>query len=431
MSLSLLRSLSINKRFDFLVFLKMGCGASTSANAAVEPISNNESRPGTKISHHTSTNHHTSYNPTATKTIGTNENTNATIYGNNNTVLNGKARYQNGPVFFSTQNGTQRTTSQTDNLPPPKQISPSAADDPHWQELWLAHKDILLDPSDVHATLQDLMANATNRLSDAEILFLQRRIRSIVRQSHLQTGQQSSNHGGKNRKKTRRTSGSDKHSAYSSIMQELQETHTIAKDYHLLTAHVLRKILPQPPFPMAKSNLESFLAFHFAQTTTGSRVSVPIHSDNTVGGVGNDSGVPPSATVKNSVSTISTVQTIDTTYLLALFCNDVLWDKVAEIAVESAKANDLDMDVNHIVQDSKVNNSTSTTLQYNQSNLPQLPVPSKPTCEQRPERPLGMGMHALTFILGLALRKYISRLDFIPFFVAVCDNITKGIEFGS
>ena len=247
--------------------------------------------------------------------------------------------------------------------------SSSIPDDPQWQELWFAHKDMLLDPADVHATLQDLMATCTNRFSDVELVFLQRRIRSIVRQSYLQTEQQSGGSSNKKKKNTRRASGSD----HSNPLQELLETHSVAKNQHLLTSYVLRKVLPQPPVPSISSNLE-FLT-QFGETASNSS-----SSDNTV-------DLP----LANKQSTVST---LETTYLLALFCNDALWDNVAEIAVDSAKANNLDMDVNHLVTKEK------------QQITRQLPVPSEPICDRIPERPLGMGMHALTFILGLALRKY-------------------------
>jgi hypothetical protein len=395
----------------------MGCGPSNSANAAVELFLNNT--PDAETSHRpvnpsSEKNYPKVHQPKiplivtlrqqsgTTKTIGMNENRKAINYDYDNTVSEERIQYSNGAGPFSTPNGTQYT-AQTANLPSPKAISPVEVGikDPHWQELWFAHKDILLDPADVHATLQDLMANATNRLSDAEILFLQRRVRSIVRQSHLQTGQQSISNGGKNRKKTRHASGSPLGNSTSSFMQELQDTHSIAKNHHLLTAHVLRKVLPEPPVPMVKCNIE-FLASNFTQTMGsqsdfGNRIVDLSSSDNNVDGIGSDT--ISSIEANDSVSTI---RTVETTYLLALFCNDVLWDNVAKIAVDSAKANDLEMDVNKIGNESKDNTSK---LRNNRSNLPQLPVPSEPTCERTPEMPLGMGLHALTFILGLGLRK--------------------------
>lgn len=352
----------------------MGCGASNSANAAVEPVLNNQSGPEAS---------HQSTNPNRTARIkGTNENENY-----DTATSNDRVPYSNGSA------GPMNGTSQTANFPSPTKVSPAEID-PRWKELWLAHKDILLDPADVHATLQDLMANATNRLSDAEILFLQRMVRSIVRQSHLQTEQQSSSNGGKNRKKTKRSGGSTSGNSTSGIIQELQDTNFIAKNHHLLTSYVLRKVLPKPPVPMANLDLE-FLASNFTQNLGSlsgfeSSIADMPSGDNSVSSIGSVS----SGLAKNSTCSI---RTTETTYLLALFCNDVLWDNVAEIAVDSAKANDLEMDVNRIVN----RKDKSSNSQNNYSNFPQIPVP---TCERTPEIPLGMGMHALTFLLGLALR---------------------------
>ena len=343
----------------------MGCGASNSANAAVEPLDDTRSGAISK-----STNLYSAPFPKTS-------NENAVNY--NNTTLNGKApQYSNGGgQMMNGTTSTTTTTTQTDNTPKQQIATRSSPDDPHWKKLWLTHKDLLLDPADVHATLQDLMANATNKLSDAELLFLQRKVRSIVRQSHLQKEIQING----NKKKKKKPEG---------ILQELCNTSNIAKEKHLLTNHVLRKVLPEPPLAKIQANLE-FLESNFPQQTN-------VESDNTVGGV---TSVPVSQKVKTAVSK---VKTTETTYLLALFCNDVLWDNVAEIAVDSAKANNLDMDVNHIVD----NNSSKTTSSQNNNNssdLPPLPEPCEPTSISRPERPLGMGMHALTFILGLALRK--------------------------
>ncbi len=320
----------------------MGCGASSSANAAVEPLAGN---------------------PSPDSLSKTNENVRPAANGKTNGV--GPHSLANGTIE-NQQVSTRR--QRPDN-------------DPQWNQLWLAHKDMLLDPADVHATLQDLMANTTNRLSDAELLFLQRKVRSIVRQSHLQTDQQANGNGSK-KKKTKRNSNNDLHA--SGILQELLETSAVAKEHHLLTAHVLRKVLPQPPIPNQSSNLE-FLANNFSMGT-------PDATQN------NNSTMGENSSLASSKSSDPFIQTTEATYLLASFCNDTLWDNVAEIAVDSAKANHLDMDVNHSVHNTK-------NSQKNNSKSPQLPEPCEPTCEQKPEMPPGMGMHALTFILGLALRK--------------------------
>lgn len=362
----------------------MGCGPSNSANAAVEPLSIDTA--GAEISRQSTNPKSEAKTPKlqASKKIGMNENAKAANFPNETAGPNGKHQNSNGTGPFPAQNGT--STPQSAYLPSATQSSPAAAgvEDPQWKELWLAYKDMLLDPADVHATLQDLMANATNRLSDVELLFLQRRVRSTVRQSQMYTEQQSGGNGSKTRKSKRRGSGSSGSGP--------KDTYSIAKNHHLLTASVLNTVLPQPPVPMVKCNLD-FLAANFPQSL-GIVESKPF--DENVGDI--TSATAPLGKSDGSISSTS-IRTIETTYLLALFCNDVLWDNVAEIAVDSAKANGLEMDVNKIVIESKDKRNSH-------SNLPQLPVPTEPICERTPEMPLGMGMHSLTFILGLALRKW-------------------------
>jgi len=342
---------------------------------------------------------------TTTTTSATHENAKAHANSNNNSNIT--TTLSNGIASSSyTNNGAQHIASQTANAAAPKKFPPVVVgvEDTQWQELWLAHKDILLDPADVHATLQDLMANATNRFSDTELLFLQRRVRSTVRQSHLYTEQQSSSNGGKNRgpgaimmKKQRSREGIGGAGAGTSaaLLQELQDTKTIAKNHNLLTAHVLRKVLPRPPVPTVKTNIE-FLAANFMQTM-GSQsilentiVELSSSGNNIV--LGEVGGSTASATEANG--TVSGIQIVETTYLLTLFCNDILWDNVAEIAVNSAKANNLEMDVNK-----QILNSSGRS-----NNKNSLPEPPESKCKEPPQIPIGMGMHALTFIIGLALR---------------------------
>jgi len=381
----------------------MGCGPSNSANAAVEPLLNNESSAASQQSpnqnNQINTLKHGNQHGT-TNTITTDENTRASNFDEDNVGSNEREIYLNGTGPSSTPKTAQYAT-RTMNSSLPKKINNTevGVEDPQWRELWLANKDILLDPADVHATLQDLMADATNRLSDTELLFLQRRVRSTVRQSQLMTEQQFSSNGGKNRKKTRRSSGTN---PGNSSGNEFHDTNRIAKNHHLLNAHVLKKVLSKPPVPEVKCNTD------FLTTNFGNMII-----DTNVGDTTLDT-ISPAKGKKN----VSTIKTVETTYLLALFCNDVLWDNVAEIAVDSAKANNLEMDVNKSVSDKKDNSSKFGSTH---NELPQIPMPSEPTCERKPQIPLGVGMHALSFILGLALRKY--SFFFRLIVQKVCDGI--------
>ena len=162
--------------------------------------------------------------------------------------------------------------------------STAGASDPRWIQLWKSHQPLLLDPADVHAAIDDCMARTTNKLSATEITFLQRKVRGIVRSF---TQQES---------KTR-----IRLKANSTASQE-QETKVVAEKYHLLSNHVLKKVLPTSP------------TFH-------------------------------------------------STFLLLSYCHDSLWDRVAEIAAQSCETAGLVMDVNKYKPLSTVPSPCSQTVE--------------------------------------------------------------------
>eukprot|EP00537_Pseudo-nitzschia_pungens_P004203 CAMPEP_0172355724 /NCGR_PEP_ID=MMETSP1060-20121228/128_1 /TAXON_ID=37318 /ORGANISM="Pseudo-nitzschia pungens, Strain cf. cingulata" /LENGTH=2200 /DNA_ID=CAMNT_0013075555 /DNA_START=614 /DNA_END=7216 /DNA_ORIENTATION=+ len=326
-------------------------------------------------------------------------NESARITGNNNNNSSSTPihHHSNGTGSLHTNSATQ-VTFQTANAPASKKGPPTEVGigDPQWREIWLEHKDSLLDPADVHSTLQDLMANVTNRLSDTELLFLQRRVRSIVRQSHLFAEQQSSSNGGKNRgagaiiKKQRNRDSSGGRSP--ALLQDLIDTTNIAKNHHLLTAHVLRKVLPRPPVSTVKSNLEFLAAMGEISDLGNTTLDLSNNGNSFLIG---DIGGGGASTIEGGKA-VSGIRIVESTYLLALYCNDILWDCAADIAVNSAKTNNLEMDVNKQIK--------SNSARINYKNLLPLPRPTEPKSEEPSQTPIGMGMHALTFILGLALR---------------------------
>ena len=290
--------------------------------------------------------------------------------------------------------------------------------DPQWKELWIRYKDSLMDPADVHATLQDLMSTMTNKLSDTELLFLQRRVRNAVRLSQHPSENTTTNKGG-GRKGGRKnsmnssTSSTASSSNSTSLFQDRQETKTVVKNYHLLTPYVLRKVLPTPPKPLTEINNKPLArsTSHDSNRSLGSLGSTDNNSNH--GGNNNNNN-------NNSPYTESrTIHTIETTYLLALYCNDSLWDRVSEIAVQSAKSNNIEMDVNKQIQiqqkqqqqqiqnGSKTHNVSSSKSDDIPTTI--IPEPSKPTFERAPDPPFGVPLHSLTFLLGLALSKYTNR----------------------
>lgn len=78
---------------------------------------------------------------------------------------------------------------------------------------------------------------------------------------------------------------------------------------------------------------------------------------------------------------------VDSVYLLLLYLHDSLWDRVAEVASTSAQEAGLEMDVNKYTPSATV------------------PEPCPATTDDAPEVPSGVSFHALTFMMGLALRK--------------------------
>ncbi|KAL3914155.1 MAG: hypothetical protein SGILL_006213 [Bacillariaceae sp.] len=224
---------------------------------------------------------------------------------------------------------------------------------------------------DVHAKLQDLMGEFTNKLSETELLFLQRKVRSVVRHSQL-TAESS-----KSRKMRKNSSSAGSGSALSVFQDSAYDTKTVVKNYHLLTAYVLRRVLPSQPVCL-RGGLALTKSPSFDSTKSlGSLAS----AENANGGSGN--------------SSTPSIQIVETTYLLALYCNDSLWDRVAEIAMQSAKNNNLEMDVN---QQQVLNGKQSASQQP-------VPEPCNPTFPKIAEAPSGVGLHALTFLLGVALSK--------------------------
>ena len=206
---------------------------------------------------------------------------------------------------------------------------PAGVNDPRWIHLWKAHQSILLDPADVHSTVEELMARGTNKLSSTEVTFMLRKLRAIVRSSTSQ----------ENRKFSGRILGNNSNHA------QIQETRSVADRFHLLSSHVVRRLLPKPP----------------SSTTAGSSSS--------------STSIVPS----------------DSVFLLLLYLHESNWDRLAEIAVSTAKVAGLEMDVN------KHQPPTSA------------PDPVKPATSgiTAQDLPSGVSFHALTFLIGLALRKWL------------------------
>jgi ubiquitin C-terminal hydrolase len=288
--------------------------------------------------------------------------------------------------------GSSHRSHQETTAPPTSPPVEAGVNDPQWKQLWAANKGMMLDPMDVHAQLQDLMGEFSNKLSPTEILFLQRKVRSVVRQSQL-TAETTKG------RKMRKHSSSATSTSSSGLFQDCHDTKAVVKNYHLLTPYVLRRVLPQPPV---------------AAGLRGSLIQSPSHDSNK--SLGSLASVDQKHNDENGTNSGPPIQVIETMYLLALYCHDSLWDRVAEIAKQSAEANGLEMDVNKQIEQK----------QQSQNGKQSIPEPCKPTLERVADTPNGVGLHTLTFLLGLALSKYGDRYDVST---RMCETATSKIVF--
>lgn len=309
--------------------------------------------------------------------------------------------------------------------------APVGADDPSWQEIWRIHHDggggvssngsinghrrshnLLLDPADVHASLNDLMARVTNKLSSTEMLFLQRKIRSAVRISQKvhQSDKAASRKGRLSAAFQSAAGGSNGDGGNGAV-----DTKTVAEKYHLLTQYVVRQVLPRMPDVASNGGGASTTAAPMAPSlgsNGGSNRSLSSLGGGSHHGNGGNGGGGRHPSMEYSI------QPVETAYLLALYCNDSLWDRVADIAAQSAKKAGLEMDVNKQILIKNEKMTVTGTNGDDKVNGSSIPEPSPPKAETPCDVPLGVGMHALTFILTLALRKF--RRDDWNLFTSLC-----------
>jgi len=293
--------------------------------------------------------------------------------------------------------------------------APVGSDDPSWVELWKAHRgrkpgqSMVIDPADVHATLNDLMAQTTNKLSETEMLFLQRKVRAAVRMS-VNVPPEKTGRKGRLSAAFQSTTNSSLSSSSTLSNSNPADSKAIADKYHLLTPYVVRAVLPIPPeVPSSSSSLTVPMAPTLSKATSSnsakslSSLGASNHNNNNSSGGGNNTNdIHPSMDYN--------IQPVETTYLLALYCNDSLWDRVADIARISAQDAGLEMDVNKQVVNNnkkkKKNDNNNNTAPFSSSDGQgdSIPEPAHQKADTPCDVPLGVGLHALTFILSLALR---------------------------
>ena len=198
-----------------------------------------------------------------------------------------------------------------------KPIGVKSNADAQWTSLWNSHRQLLLDPADVHSTIEDLMGRATNKLSPSEVTFIQRKVRKVIAKSNIPDA-----------KKSKRMVKSASSNAFD------QDARGVADRHHLLTNYVIQQVLPSVT-PIEGSSVNPFEAI----------------------------------------------------YLLLFYTHESLWDRVADAAVESAKAACFNMDVNALQPPTSV------------------PPIYRPNLNEPSEIAPGVSLNSLTFLMGLALRK--------------------------
>lgn len=120
---------------------------------------------------------------------------------------------------------TVGSTTTAAQPPPPAPPPPMGSDDVHWNRLWGTHRTFLLDPADIHSTIEDLMAKSTNKLSTTEITLIQRKVRKVIRKNTPKDAKKAMPSFAKS------SSASD-------------EDRLTAERQHLLTSNAVQHILP-------------------------------------------------------------------------------------------------------------------------------------------------------------------------------------------
>jgi hypothetical protein len=268
----------------------------------------------------------------------------------------------------SSQNGTAVNT-----------IAPHTTTD-QWKLLWEHLSRDLLDPSDVHAVLDALMGATVNKLSPTELCLIQRRVRAVVKATSTAASSTPTS------KMMGRVFAST-----TGITPAEQEARAVAEKYHLLNPLVFARIFrPCHISTLALTNINgSGSGMH--ESKHGSNGGSNNSSNSSINGSShNEQALQKSA----NTSVTTTINLIENAYILMLHLSESLWDRVADIAVHTATAANLEMDVNKQV---KLEGQDAWNLK--------MPRPSVvPDVTEPPVLPAGVTTESLAFLIALALR---------------------------
>jgi hypothetical protein len=262
----------------------------------------------------------------------------------------------------------------------------------------------LLDPSDVHAVLDALISATTNKLSPTEICQVQRRIRAVVKTvGVVATGTRQAS--------TNKMMGRVFSAAISPAEQEAR---AVAEKYHLINPLVFARIFrPCHISTLALTNINGSAGNGNgggggSAGTNGTshleRSSSSISNSNkeqaTTTTNANNGGGQAANNANNTTPKTTTINVMENAYILMLHMSESLWDRVADIAVHTATAAGLEMDVNKQVL---LENKGEHPGQH-AWNL-KMPRPSVvPDVTEPPILPAGVTTESLAFLIATALR---------------------------
>lgn len=256
-------------------------------------------------------------------------------------------------------------------------ITPNTTTD-QWKLLWEHLSHDLLDPSDVHAVLDALIGATVNKLSPTEICQIQRRVRAVVKATSTAASSAS----------TSKMMGRVFASTTANSPAE-QEARAVAEKFHLLNPLVVARIFrPCQISTLALTNMNG-------NSRNGSSNGSSVSSAGMNGGTTSlNSSSHHNEQAVQKTTTVTTINLIENAYILMLHLSESLWDRVADIALLTATAAKLEMDVNKQV---KLEGQHAWNLK--------MPRPSVvPDVTEPPALPAGVTTESLAFLIALALR---------------------------
>ena len=254
----------------------------------------------------------------------------------------------------------------------------------------------LLDPADVPSCLDMLRSRLTNRLSATEVTFVQRRLRTLLKQMETSSTVTPSNN-----KFVSRV-----FSSTSATAKAEAEAFQLAQQQHLLSLHVISKLWKLVPH---SSGMHS--------TTT---TSTNNNNNNNTNAGGRSSPSQPNTSPQQLTPDVNV---LDNVYTLLLYLSETLWSRVASVAGQTAKAANMDMDVNHSAKQQQPSSSSSTTTT---SSLWPMPKPSiVPDVTEPPVLPAGVQLQNVVFLMALALRGSRTQRLQLLFYLCVPSSVLR------